>query len=50
MDSAFSDEDKLAFVRFSEGYESFFSTGDHDLSCATAAKHRIDTESPRPDR
>jgi transposase InsO family protein len=50
VDVTVSDEDKSAFNSLLEKYRSIFSKGDHDLGCASAVKHRIDTGNSRPIR
>jgi len=50
IDEAVPPEQKANFKQLLIKYQTVFSKGDHDLGCATAVKHRIDTGGSRPVR
>ena len=50
VDESLSSEHKTNFRQLILKHSDVFSKGDHDLSCATAVKHRIDTGSSQPVR
>lgn len=50
IDEALSAGQKADFKQLLIKYHTVFSKGDHDLGCATAVKHRIDTGNNRPFR
>jgi hypothetical protein len=50
VDETVSQDAKTAFIGLVSKYQSIFSQGDHDLGCATAVKHRIDTGDSKPVR
>jgi len=49
-DESLPTEQRGALEQLLIKYSNVFSKGDHDLGCATAVKHRIDTGSSRPIR
>jgi len=49
-DESLSTKQRGAFKKLLIKYSNVFLKGDHDLGCATAVKHRIDTVSSRPIR
>jgi transposase InsO family protein len=50
LDPTISQDDKTSFMQLLTKYQSVFSKGEHDLGCATAVKHRINTEDNKPVR